>query len=113
MRRIYLAGAILGFVLPYYFFIQFIAENGFNLSLLVQQMFASPVAAFFSMDVILSSLILWAFVFSEGPRLGMKNLWVYVLANLTVGVSLALPLFLYVREGRLEKGLKATTGKGG
>lgn len=33
----------------------------------------------------------------------MKHLWVYVLANLLVGVSLALPLFLYVREGRLEE----------
>jgi hypothetical protein len=31
----------------------------------------------------------------------MKHLWVYIACNLAVGVSLALPLFLYVRERRL------------
>jgi hypothetical protein len=65
-------------------------------------MFASPIAGFFSIDVILSSLVLWVFVFSEGRRLGMKKLWVFVLLNLAVGVSLALPAFLYVREGKLQ-----------
>ena len=37
-------------------------------------------------------------VLSEGRRLGMKHLWLPVAANLTVGVSLGLPLFLYMRE---------------
>ncbi|WP_272942324.1 DUF2834 domain-containing protein [Paenibacillus elgii] len=36
----------------------------------------------------------------EGKKLGMKRLWVYVIASLTVGVSLALPLFLFMRERR-------------
>ena len=55
------------------------------------------------MDVIASSLALWLFVFSEGRRLGMKHLWLYIVCNLTVGVSLALPLFLYFREGQLAR----------
>jgi hypothetical protein len=41
-------------------------------------------------------------VFSEGPRRGMKNLWVYVLCTLLVGVSLGLPLFLFFRERKLN-----------
>jgi hypothetical protein len=65
-------------------------------------MFGNPVAAFFVMDVVVSALVLWAFIFAEGRRLGMRNLWVYVVCTLTVGVSLALPLFLYFREGALE-----------
>jgi len=100
--KFYLIASILGIILPYFFLIRFITENGFNLLLLTRQMFASPTAGFFSIDVILSSLVLWVFVFSEGRRLGMKNLWVYILANLMVGVSLALPLFLYVREGKMQ-----------
>ena len=36
-------------------------------------------------------------------RRGMKNLWLYVVCNLAVGVSLALPLFLLFRERRLER----------
>jgi hypothetical protein len=58
------------------------------------------------MDVIVSALVLWAFIFSEGRRRGMRHLGVYVAATLTVGVSLALPLFLYVREGTFAR----TTG---
>jgi len=30
----------------------------------------------------------------------MRNLWAPVAANLAVGVSLGLPLFLYMREAR-------------
>ena len=100
MRYIYLIIAILGLIVPYAFFIPFLAQNGLNLPLFAQQMFANPIAGFFGADVIVSSLALWAFVFSEGRRLGMKNLWVYVLLNLLVGVSFALPVFLYVREGK-------------
>jgi hypothetical protein len=33
----------------------------------------------------------------------MRHLWVYFVCTLTVGVSLALPLFLYLRAGRLQQ----------
>jgi hypothetical protein len=99
VRAVYLILAVLGLALPYAFFIPFLAENGLNLELIMQQMFANRIAGFFSMDVIVSTLVLWAFVFSEGRRLAMKRLWVYVLLTLLVGVSFALPVFLYVREG--------------
>ncbi len=68
VKQLYLAGAIVGTVLPYAFFI----------------------------------LVLWVLVFTEGRRLGMRHRWVYILCNLVVGVSLALPLFLYVRAGKQE-----------
>ena len=44
----------------------------------------------------------WAFVLLEGRRLSMSGLWVPIAANLLVGVSLGLPLFLYLREVRRE-----------
>ncbi len=34
---------------------------------------------------------------------GVKHLWAPIAANLAVGVSLGLPLFLYMREQRLER----------
>jgi hypothetical protein len=52
----------------------------------------------FTIDLLISSVVFWSFLFYEGRRLRMKNLWVYVAANLLVGLSLALPLFLYFRE---------------
>ena len=50
------------------------------------------------MDVIVASVVFWGFLFSEGRRLRMKRPWIYVLFNLLVGVSFALPAFLYSRE---------------
>jgi hypothetical protein len=79
--------------------IPWLLENGLDPGLFIAELFQNRIGAFFGMDVIVSSLVLWVFIFSEGPRLGMKHLWVYVLANLTVGVSFALPLFLYFRVG--------------
>ena len=102
MRRLYLLAAILGTVLPLSQFVPFLASHGFNLSLFFRQLFQNNVSAFFGLDVIVSSFALWLFVFSEGRRLRMNNLWFYIVCNLAVGVSLALPLFLYLRENKLE-----------
>jgi hypothetical protein len=66
-------------------------------------MFANRVAGFFGLDVIVSSIVLWVFVFYEGRRNGIKHLWAPIVANLAVGVSLGLPLFLYIRETQVEK----------
>lgn len=101
MQWIYLIAAILGTVLPLSQFLPFVAANGLDMSLFMRQLFQTPVSGFFAMDVLVSSLVLWFFVFSEGRRRGMSNLWLYVVCNLLVGVSLALPLFLFFRERRL------------
>ncbi len=70
-------------------------------------MFQNNVSAFFGVDVIVSSLALWLFVFSEGRRQRkMGKLWVYVICNLLVGVSLAFPLFLFFRERKLQAELR-------
>jgi hypothetical protein len=54
------------------------------------------------MDVIVSAVVLFVFIFAEGKRLDMSNLWFPVVATLSVGVSLGLPLFLYMRQNQLE-----------
>ena len=100
-KRLYLALCVLGTVLPYSQFLPFIRENGLDLRLFVTQLFANRISGFFAMDVIVSSLVLWVLVYIEGRRSAMRHLWVPIAANLTVGVSLGLPLFLYMREARL------------
>ena len=100
MQWLYFVAAILGAILPLSQLVPFVAAHGFDLNLFFRQLFQNHISAFFGMDVIVSSLVLWLFVFSEGRRRGMKGLWVYVVCNLAVGVSLALPLFLFFRERR-------------
>ena len=107
MKWFYLMAAILGTILPLSQLTPFLAVNGFDMSLFFRELFQNHVSAFFGMDVIVSSLALWLFVFSEGQRRGMKNLWLYVVCNLVVGVSLALPLFLFFREYKVNAGSNA------
>ncbi len=102
MKIFYLLAAILGAVLPLSQLIPFLKTHGLDLKLFFTYLFSNSVSGFFGMDVIVSSVVLWIFVFSEGGRLGMRRLWVYVICNLAVGVSLALPLFLLFRERALE-----------
>ena len=53
--------------------------------------------------MLVSSLVLWIFVLVDGRRDGVRHLWAPIAANLAVGVSLGLPLFLYMRELALER----------
>jgi hypothetical protein len=89
--------------LPYSQFIPFLRDHGLDLRLFIEQLFANRISSFFAMDVIVSSLVLWVFVFVDGRRLGVRHLWAPLAANLAVGVSLGLPLFLYLREAKVEK----------
>ena len=107
MQRIYLLLCVLGTVLPYSQFVQFLIAYGFDANLFVQQLLANSVSTFAWADVLVSSLVVWVFVFWEGSRLKMSNLWLYVVCNLLVGVSLALPLFLFMRQRKLDQPMTA------
>lgn len=102
MQWLFLIVAILGAVLPLSYLMPFLAANGLDLRLFFNQLFQNNISAFFGVDVIVSAVALWLFVFSEGRRRRMKHLWVYLLFTLLVGVSLALPLFLFFRERNLS-----------
>ncbi|OLE54719.1 MAG: hypothetical protein AUG51_07090 [Acidobacteria bacterium 13_1_20CM_3_53_8] len=102
MQWLFLVAAILGTILPFSYLVPFLATHGLDLPLFFKQLFQNNASAFFGMDVIVSALALWLFVFSEGRRLRMKHLWVYILCTLLVGVSLGLPLFLFFRERKLN-----------
>jgi hypothetical protein len=102
LKNLYLVLAVAGAVLPGWQFLPFLQAHGVDIPLLFARLFSDPVAAFFGTDVIVSSVVLWVFVFAEGHRAGMKQLWLPIVANLAVGVSLGLPLFLYMREVRLD-----------
>lgn len=97
-KLLYLLFCIIGTILPYTFFIQFLREHGLNLRLFVEQLFANSVSSFFGVDVIVATICLWLFVYFEGRRADVKNLWAPIAASLLVGISLGLPLFLYLRE---------------
>lgn len=103
IQYLYLILCVLGTVLPCSQLFPFLAQHGFNVPLLIEQLFANRISGFFGLDVIVSSVVLWIFVLTEGRRQHMKRLWIYLICNLAVGVSLGLPLFLYMRERRIAQ----------
>ena len=98
-KTVFLILAILGFVAPYYFFFQ---VRAFNLGDLFQQIASSSILSGIAMDLLVSVIVFWYFMFTEAKKLQMKHPWVYLLATLLVGLSFSLPLFLYFMERILE-----------
>ena len=91
-----------GAVLPLSQFIPWVAEHGLNIPLFLQELFSTRIGGFFGMDVIVSAIVLIYFILFEGRRRQTSYLWLPVAATLSVGVSLGLPLFLYMRQRKLE-----------
>jgi uncharacterized protein DUF2834 len=103
-KTLYLAFCFVGAILPYWEFVPWVMQHGLNLPLLVRELFANRISAFFGMDVLVSAVVLLRFIRVERIRLDIRAWWLPVLGLLTVGVSLALPMFLYMRELKLEQG---------
>lgn len=103
MKQVYLFLCFLGLIFPYYFFVKFVLSNGLNFPLFINQLFVNQISAFFGADVIVSSLVLWAFIYHETRQRRIPRWWLCIVANLTVGVSLGLPLFLWLHEIEIEK----------
>jgi hypothetical protein len=107
LRYVYLGFALIGLLLPYSQFVLWIVEHhAMNVPLFIHDMFANRISAFFAMDVIISAIVLIIFVLVEGRRLGMRTLWLPVTATFLIGVSLGLPLFLYLRQLQLDRPAK-------
>ena len=103
LKTAYLILCALGVALPYWQIAPWLLEHGLDLPLFFRQLFENRVGAFFGMDVFVSAAALLVFAGSEGRRGGVRAVWPAALAVLAVGVSLGLPLFLYLRERSLER----------
>jgi hypothetical protein len=102
-KTVYLVLCLLGALLPYWQFLPWVVAHGLNLPLFVRELFVNRISAFFGMDVLVSAVVLITFMRVESTRIQIHRRWLPVLAVLLVGVSLALPLFLYLRKTRLEQ----------
>jgi len=95
LRITYLAMAILGTVVPAYFLVNYFLVEGLDLVLFLQALYVNGAAGGLSSDLFISSFVFWIYMFSKknGPKP-----WLFIVLNLFVGLSLALPLYLWVNE---------------
>ena len=104
LRHRYLLLAALGLVLPYWQFVPWVVEHhGLNLAVFVRDLFANRISAFFALDVVISAIVLIVFVIAERRRLGVRLVWLPIVAVALVGVSLGFPIFLFLRQLELDR----------
>ena len=99
MRQFMLVMIIAGTVLPWLFFGSFFAQNGISLTGFVGALFANGAAGGAMTDLILSSAVFWAWSSRDAAQRQIRHWWVLVPCTLLVGLCLAIPLYLYMREG--------------
>ena len=95
LKTVYLLAAIVGAVVPMLFFANFGATAGLDLVAFVQALFANGAAGGFTADLLISSFVFWIYMFSQQPA-GPKP-WLFIALNLCIGLSCALPAYLYAR----------------
>ena len=100
MKTFYLLAALVGAIAPYavYFgYLVYVPGSSGALSLAWQ----NPIAAATLADFTISCLVFWPFLIAESRKLAIRHWWLFILANIFIGLSFALPAFLYIRERRL------------
>lgn len=95
LKTVYLLLAILGAVIPLAFFADFAAEQGLDLITFVMALFVNGAAGGFTVDLLISSFVFWIYMFSnqqDGPKP-----WAFIALNLCIGLSCALPAYLWAK----------------
>ena len=88
---------MVGAIVPYIFFFNFIQLNGVDIPGFVSALFVNGAAGGFSADLIVSSFVFWVFMFQQQQKSGPKP-WVFIILNLSIGLSCALPAYLYAKD---------------
>ena len=94
MKQVYLILAIMGAVIPVMFFIGVFHADTVGAAGFIAAIFANSAAAGFTADLFITSAVFWVFMFSakQGPKP-----WLFIALNLCIGLSCALPAYLYRR----------------
>ncbi len=95
MKNLYLVAAVAGAVIPYFFLVQHFDAEGYALGAFLVAAFATPAASAAWADLIISSVVFWILLAQSG--VAGRNITVFVLLNLLIGLSCALPAYLWWR----------------
>ena len=105
LKWLYLFLAILGAVLPTLANIEFARTYGpsFDIKLFIDLANNNPASQSLSRDLFIGATAVFVWIISESNRLKMKNLWIVILTTFTIAFAFSAPLFLYLRELRIEE----------
>lgn len=103
-RILYLLLALAGVVMTWYYNLQFMQESGstFDIGAFIAASAPNAAAKSLSWDLTIACLAGLLWIFFESRRLGLRFFWVYILLAFGIAYAFAFPLFLFVRQGKLE-----------
>ena len=83
MKKVYLVLAVIGAIVPYLFYFDFIQVEGLSISLFLRSLFVNGAAGGFSADVLLSTVVFWVFIFHQlrKPNNPKPHLFVFLSLN--------------------------------
>lgn len=101
-QRIYLVLALAGLVLTWYHNLHFMAEGAGMVAFLEQAM-VNHASSSLTLDVGIAALTFVVWMWFEAERLRMGHRWLWVVVTMVIAVAFAFPLFLMMRERRLQE----------
>jgi hypothetical protein len=103
-QTVYLVLAVIGLCATWFFNLRFMAESGsaFDVAAFVRAGYANSASSSLSNDLLVgcTAFLIWSF--AEVRRLGMRRWWVYPVLTFGIAFAFAFPLFLFLRDRRLQ-----------
>ena len=97
MRHVYLILAIIGAIVPMYYFVSWFEEHGYDLSAMVEAWNVNDAATGLTYDLTISAFALLVWVIAETARNGRWLNLIAIPATFCIGVSCGFPLYLWLR----------------
>ena len=97
MRNVFLILAIIGTILPMYYFVSWFEEFGYSLGAMVEAWNVNDASTGLVYDLTIAAVALLVWIIAETMR---SKAWLNLIAipaTFCIGVSCGLPLYLYLR----------------
>ncbi|MBB3995009.1 hypothetical protein GGR95_002659 [Sulfitobacter undariae] len=96
-RMIYLVLAVLGAVVPMYYFFQWFQENSWNIRAMVDAWHANAASTGLVWDLTITAIALTVWIIVEVATRRNWTALIAIPATFCIGVSCGLPLYLFLR----------------
>jgi len=108
MKTLYITLTILGFLGPNIFVTIESIETGnillwLNPANTIEGMFANRISTAFVVDLLLAVVVFFIWTYKESEKFNMKKPWIIWALTMLFGMAGTFPLFLYLRESKMEK----------
>ena len=103
-RIVYLLLTLAGFIIPWYYNLQFIdqSDGTFSIAEFIAASSSTAASQSLSSDLAIACRAGLLWIFFESRRLGLRFFWIYIVLTFSVAYAFAFPLFLFIRQGKLE-----------